>query len=245
MTGYEVYQNQQAVGEEIDERTGEIYTQKSATADNTEAIASTATGLGTAAVGAGYGAAIGTAIMPGVGTLVGGAIGGAVGYVAGSKVGQAIGDLFTESEMEKNLKSAEEKGIYQWNWMQDKVVGPLDKATDAELQSMISQDDVSDSDMRKLQDEFYKRNPVGQDTAGAIETAGATPTGAAVDNMTTMVEDTEAMANQAQQQVLISNVSNVSGGGEQSPIAVAISKPGPRELNTSSISRLQDSRFSS
>lgn len=245
MTGYEVYQNQQAVGEVVDDRTGEIYTQKSATADNTEAIASTATGLGTAAVGAGYGAAIGTAIMPGVGTLVGGAIGGAVGYVAGSKVGQAIGDLFTESEMEKNLKSAEEKGIYQWNWMQDKVVGPLDKATDAELQSMISQDDVSDSDMRKLQDEFYKRNPVGQDTAGAIETAGATPTGAAVDNMTTMVEDTEAMANQAQQQVLISNVSNVSGGGEQSPIAVAISKPGPRELNTSSISRLQDSRFSS
>ena len=244
MTGYEVYQNQQAVGEVVDERTGEIYTQKSATADNTEAIASTATGLGTAAVGAGYGAAIGTAILPGVGTLVGGAIGGAVGYVAGSKVGQAIGDLFTESEMEKNLKSAEEKGIYQWNWMQDKVVGPLDKATDAELQSMISQDDVSDSDMRKLQDEFYKRNPVAQDTAGAIETAGATPTGAAVDNMTTMLDDTQAMADQASQQVLISNVSNVSGGGEQSPIAVAISKPGPRELNTSSISRLQDSRFS-
>ena len=244
MTGYEVYQNQQAVGEVVDERTGEIYTQKSATADNTEAIASTATGLGTAAVGAGYGAAIGTAIMPGVGTLVGGAIGGAVGYVAGSKVGQAIGDLFTESEMEKNLKTAEEKGIYQWNWMQDKVVGPLDKASDAELQSMISQDDVSEGDMRKLQDEFYKRNPVGQDSAGAIETAGATPTGAAVDNMTTMVEDTEAMANQAQQQVLISNVSNVSGGGEQSPIAVAISKPGPRELNTSSVSRLQDTRFS-
>ena len=244
MTGYEVYQNQQAVGEVVDERTGEIYTQKSATADNTEAITSTATGLGTAAVGAGYGAAIGTAIMPGVGTLVGGAIGGAVGYVAGSKVGQAIGDLFTESEMEKNLKSAEEKGIYQWNWMQDKVVGPLDKATDAELQSMISQDDVSEGDMRKLQDEFYKRNPVGQDSAGAIETAGATPTGAAVDNMTTMLDDTQAMADQASQQVLISNVSNVSGGGEQEPIIAAISKPGPRELNTSSISRLQDSRFS-
>ena len=244
LTGYEVYQNQQAVGEEIDERTGEIYTQKSATADNTEAIASTATGLGTAAVGAGYGAAIGTAIMPGVGTLVGGAIGGAVGYVAGSKVGQAIGDLFTESEMEKNLKSAEEKGIYQWNWMQDKVVGPLDKATDAELQSMISQDDVSDSDMRKLQDEFYKRNPVGQDTAGAIETAGATPTGAAVDNMTTMLDDNTAAADQASQQVLISNVSNVSGGGGQEPIIAAVSKPGPRELNTSSVSRLQDSRFS-
>ena len=90
----------------------------------------------------------------------------------------------------------------------------------------------------------YKRNPVGQDTAGAIETAGATPTGAAVDNMTTMVEDTEAMANQAQQQVLISNVSNVSGGGGQETIIAAVSKPGPRELNTSSISRLQDSRFS-
>ena len=223
LTGYEVYQNQQAVGEVVDERTGEIYTQKSATADNTEAIASTATGLGTAAVGAGYGAAIGTAIMPGVGTLVGGAIGGAVGYVAGSKVGQAIGDLFTESEMEKNLKSAEEKGIYQWNWMQDKVVGPLDKATDAELQSMISQDDVSDSDMRKLQDEFYKRNPVGQDTAGAIETAGATPTGAAVDNMTTMLDDNTAAADQASQQVLISNVSNVSGGGGQEPIIAAVS----------------------
>ena len=251
MTGYEVYQNQQAVGEEIDERTGEIYTQKSATADNTEAIASTATGLGTAAVGAGYGAAIGTAILPGVGTLVGGAIGGAVGYVAGSKVGQAIGDLFTESEMEKNLKSAEEKGIYQWNWMQDKVVGPLDKATDAELQSMISQDDVSDSDMRKLQDEFYKRNPVGGDAieqatgagVASLETAGASPTGAAIDNMTNLFDDSQAMADQASQQVLISNVSNVSGGGEQSPIAVAISKPGPRELNTSSISRLQDSRF--
>ena len=154
--------------------------------------------------------------------------------------------------MEKNLKSAEEKGIYQWNWMQDKVVGPLDKATDAELQSMISQDDVSDSDMRKLQDEFYKRNPVSgealEQAAGAgvragMEAGDASPTGAAIDNMTNLFDDSQAMADQASQQVLISNVSNVSGGGEQSPIAVAISKPGPRELNTSSISGLQDSRF--
>ena len=30
----------------------------------------------------------------------------------------------------------------------------------------------------------------------------------------------------------------------EKPIIAAVSKPGPRELNTSSISRLQDSRFS-
>ena len=76
-----------------------------------------------------------------------------------------------------------------------------------------------------------------------MEAGDASPTGAAIDNMTNLFDDSQAMADQASQQVLISNVSNVSGGGEQSPIAVAISKPGPRELNTSSISRLQDSRF--
>ena len=99
LTGYEVYQNQQAVGEEIDARTGEIYTQKSATADNTEAIASTTGGLAGAGLGAAKGAAMGAAFgtaVPIVGTaiggLVGGIAGGIAGYFAGSAVGEAAGD---------------------------------------------------------------------------------------------------------------------------------------------------------
>ena len=62
--------------------------------------------------------------------------------------------------------------------------------------------------------------------------------------MTSLLDDIRAGADHGSQQVLISNVSNVSGGGGQEPIIAAVSKPGPRELNTSSVSRLQDSRFS-
>ena len=174
LTGYEVYQNQQAVGEEIDARTGEIYTQKSATADNTEAIASTTGGLAGAGLGAAKGAAMGAAFgtaVPIVGTaiggLVGGIAGGIAGYFAGSAVGEAAGDAMTENEMEANLASLEDKGIYNWNYVgRSKLrTDDLSNATDAELQSMLSHNDMNERDTGKVLEELDKRmngeNPEG------------------------------------------------------------------------------------
>ena len=174
LTGYEVYQNQQAVGEEIDARTGEIYTQKSATADNTEAIASTTGGLAGAGLGAAKGAAMGAAFgtaVPIVGTaiggLVGGIAGGIAGYFAGSAVGEAAGDAMTENEMEANLASLEDKGIYNWNYVgRSKLrTDDLSNATDAELQSMLSHNDMNERDTGKVVEELDKRmngeNPEG------------------------------------------------------------------------------------
>tara|TARA_Y100000361_G_C11138134_1_gene333371 strand:- start:303 stop:1505 length:1203 start_codon:yes stop_codon:yes gene_type:complete len=174
LTGYEVYQNQQAVGEEIDARTGEIYTQKSATADNTEAIASTTGGLAGAGLGAAKGAALGAAIgtsVPIIGTaiggLVGGVAGGIAGYFAGSAVGEAAGDAMTENEMEANLASLEDKGIYNWNYVgRSKLrTDDLSNATDAELQSMLSHNDMNERDTGKVLEELDKRmngeNPEG------------------------------------------------------------------------------------
>ena len=174
LTGYEVYQNQQAVGEEIDARTGEIYTQKSATADNTEAIASTTGGLAGAGLGAAKGAALGATFgsaVPIVGTavggLVGGVVGGIAGYFAGSTVGEMAGDAMTENEMEANLASLEDKGIYNWNYVgRSKLrTDDLSNATDAELQSMLSHNDMNERDTGKVLEELDKRmngeNPEG------------------------------------------------------------------------------------
>lgn len=174
LTGAEVYQNQQAVGEEIDARTGEIYTQKSATADNTEAIASTTGGLAGAGLGAAKGAALGAAFgsaVPIVGTaiggLVGGVAGGIAGYFAGSTVGEMAGDAMTENEMEANLASLEDKGIYNWNYVgRSKLrTDDLSNATDAELQSMLSHNDMNERDTGKVLEELDKRmngeNPEG------------------------------------------------------------------------------------
>jgi hypothetical protein len=127
-------------------------------AENTQTM-ETSTGVGEAAggtsgalAGAAAGAAIGS-VVPVVGTIVGSIVGGTIGYFAGSKAGKSFGENVGEGI---NAEKIADKypGIVDFDgWGRDSDIEDWDKLSKLksnQIQEIISMDDWSDKDKKRL-----------------------------------------------------------------------------------------------
>lgn len=187
--GYTGYQEADQLVESgaINPETGELYTQQDETAGKTEAVTKAAGGAGGALAGAAAGAAIGS-VIPVVGTAIGGIVGGALGYFAGGAVGEGVGDALTTTSGEVALDAAQDSGLYDKDLMGNSEINPeiLAQTTDtAQLQAIISDNDLSNEDMKLVQDRLAEVQ------AGPIASAETQPTTSA-EAIPTPKEDTGA-----------------------------------------------------
>jgi len=162
--GYTGYQEADQLVESgaINPETGELYTQQDETAGKTEAVTGAAGGFAGGLAGASSGAAMGAAfgsIVPGAGTVIGGAVGGLIGgfagYFGGSALGSGIGDALTTTSGEEALDAAQDSGLYDKDLFGNSEINPeiLAQTTDtAQLQAIISDNDLSNEDMKLVQD---------------------------------------------------------------------------------------------
>lgn len=233
---------------DINEETGQAFTEQDETAGKVEAVTEAAGGTAGALAGGSAGAKLGVALGTfggpvgmAIGGVVGGAIGGTIGYFAGSKAGEMTGDAATTTSGEAALEAAEDSGLYNKNWVGKSKINPeiLKETTDsAQLNAILADDDLTEKDTNRVLERLSEIDS-GDSTPSVSTSTGemsimdgyvpnptslpdvsptTVPTGEAVNNMT------EATAGQTAQKAptVINNITNNNTSGSQSsPVMVA------------------------